>query len=114
MQITRKVTDDIVWVGCNDRRLSRFENLFPIPRGVSYNSYLILDEKTVLMDTVDGSVTQQFLENIAYALGGRSLDYMIVQHMEPDHCANTEELLYRYHQLTNVGSAKALQMIGQV
>ncbi len=113
MQITRKVTDDIVWVGCNDRRLSRFENLFPIPRGVSYNSYLILDEKTVLMDTVDGSVTQQFLENIAYALGGRSLDYLIVQHMEPDHCANIEELLYRYPKLTIVGSAKALQMIGQ-
>ena len=113
MQITRKVTDDIVWVGCNDRRLSRFENLFRIPRGVSYNSYLILDEKTVLMDTVDGSVTQQFLENIAYALGGRNLDYLIVQHMEPDHCANIEELLYRYPKLTIVGSAKALQMIGQ-
>lgn len=113
MQITRKITDDIVWVGCNDRRLARFENLFPIPRGVSYNSYLIMDEKTVLMDTVDGSVTQQFLENIAYTLNGRSLDYLVVQHMEPDHCANIEELLCRYPELTIVASAKALQMIGQ-
>lgn len=113
MQITRKITDDIVWVGCNDRRLARFENLFPIPRGVSYNSYLIMDEKTVLMDTVDGSVTQQFLENIAYTLNGRRLDYLVVQHMEPDHCANIEELLCRYPELTIVASAKALQMIGQ-
>lgn len=113
MQITRKITDDIVWVGCNDRRLARFENLFPIPRGVSYNSYLILDEKTVLMDTVDGSVTQQFLENISYTLQGRSLDYLIIQHMEPDHCANIEELLCRYPELTIVASVKALQMIGQ-
>lgn len=113
MQVTRKITDDIVWVGCNDRRLARFENLFPIPRGVSYNSYLIMDEKTVLMDTVDGSVTQQFLENIAYTLNGRRLDYLVVQHMEPDHCANIEELLCRYPELTIVASAKALQMIGQ-
>ena len=78
MQITRKVTDDVVWAGCNDRRLALFENLFPIPRGVSYNSYVILDEKTVLMDTVDSGMSQQFLENVAYALKGRSLDYLIV------------------------------------
>lgn len=113
MQVVRKITDDIFWVGCNDRRLERFENLFPVPRGVSYNSYLILDEKTVLMDTVDGSVTQQFLENISYVLNGRSLDYLVVQHMEPDHCANIAELLFRYPNLQIVASAKAIQMIGQ-
>ena len=113
MQITRKVTDDIIWVGCNDRRLALFENLFPIPRGVSYNSYLILDEKTVLMDTVDSSASQQFMENVDYALQGRSLDYLIVQHMEPDHCGTVMEIMNRYPEAKVAGSAKALQMIAQ-
>ncbi|OUQ47895.1 FprA family A-type flavoprotein [Lachnoclostridium sp. An118] len=113
MQITRKVTDDITWVGCNDRRLALFENLFPIPRGVSYNSYLIQDEKTVLLDTVDSSASQQFLENVAYALKGRDLDYLIVQHMEPDHCGTIVEVMRTYPQAKVVGSVKALQMIGQ-
>ena len=113
MQITRKVTNDITWVGCNDRRLALFENLFPIPRGVSYNSYLIQDEKTVLMDTVDSSASQQFLENVAYALTGRDLDYLTVQHMEPDHCGTIVEVMRTYPQAKVVGSVKALQMIGQ-
>ncbi|MBE5062411.1 FprA family A-type flavoprotein [Lachnospiraceae bacterium DSM 108991] len=113
MQITRKVTDDVVWAGCNDRRLALFENLFPIPRGVSYNSYVILDEKTVLMDTVDSGMSQQFLENVAYALKGRSLDYLIVQHMEPDHCGTIVDIMRAYPQAKVVGSVKALQMIGQ-
>lgn len=113
MQITRKVTDDIVWVGCNDRRLALFENLFPIPRGVSYNSYLLQDEKTVLVDTVDSSMTQQFMENVEYALQGRTLDYLVVQHMEPDHCGSIVEVMKRYPQAKVVGSVKALQMIGQ-
>lgn len=113
MQITRKVTEDIIWVGCDDRRLALFENLFPIPRGVSYNSYLILDEKTVLMDTVDSSAMQQFLENLEYALGGRTLDYLVVQHMEPDHCGSIAELLYRYPDMKVAASAKAIQMINQ-
>lgn len=113
MQITRKVTNDITWVGCNDRRLALFENLFPIPRGVSYNSYLIQDEKTVLMDTVDSSASQQFLENVAYALKGRDLDYLIVQHMEPDHCGTIVEVMRTYPRAKVVGSVKALQMIGQ-
>ena len=86
MHSTRKVTEDLIYVGGSDRRLSRFENLFPIPRGVSYNSYVLLDEKTVLMDTADDSISRQFLENVTYALGGRALDYLVVQHMEPD-CA---------------------------
>lgn len=113
MQITRKVTEDITWVGCNDRRLALFEDLFPISRGVSYNSYLIQDEKTVLMDTVDSSASQQFLENVAYALKGRSLDYLIVQHMEPDHCGTIVDIMKAYPQAKVVGSVKALQMIGQ-
>lgn len=113
MHITRKVTEDIVWVGCNDRRLNLFENLFPIPRGVSYNSYLILDEKVTLMDTMDASASAQFKENLEYALGGRSIDYLVVQHMEPDHAANVGELLERYPQMKVVGNAKTIQMIGQ-
>ncbi len=81
MHCTRKVTNDIYWVGGNDRRLALFENLFPIPRGVSYNSYVILDEKTAVMDTVDSSITRQFLENVEHVLAGRKLDYLIFNHM---------------------------------
>ena len=88
MHCTRKVTDGIHWVGANDRRLAKFENMFPIPRGVSYNSYVILDEKTALMDTADSSVAERFMENVEAVLDGRKLDYLVVQHMEPDHCAN--------------------------
>ena len=113
MQNTRNVTNDIIWVGCNDRRLTLFENLFPIPRGVSYNSYLIMDEKTALLDTVDASATEQFLENLEYTLAGRQIDYLIVQHMEPDHCANIAELLRRYPEMKVVANAKAVTMIGQ-
>lgn len=113
MYCTRKLTDSITWVGGNDRRLALFENLFPIPRGVSYNSYLIVDEKTALIDTADASITRQFLENIAHTLDGRSLDYLIVNHMEPDHCANIQELLLRYPDLKIVGNTKTISMIGQ-
>ncbi len=113
MQNTRKVTEDIIWVGCNDRRLALFENLFPIQRGVSYNSYLIMDEKVALMDTVDASVTQQFLENVEYALNGRDIDYLVVQHMEPDHCANIVEFMKRYPDMKIVANVKTVQMIGQ-
>ena len=89
MYNVRKVTEDIVWVGASDRRLALFENIFPIPRGVSYNSYVLLDEKTVLLDTVDASVAGQFFENLEHVLDGRKLDYLIVNHMEPDHFAMT-------------------------
>jgi len=113
MQCTRNVTDHIIWVGANDRRLNLFENLFPIPRGVSYNAYLIKDEKNTLMDTVDASASGQFIENVAYALNGESLDYLVVQHMEPDHCANIQRILELYPEAKVVGNAKAMQMIGQ-
>lgn len=113
MHNTRQVTDGIFWVGGSDRRLALFENLFPVPDGVSYNSYLILDEKTALVDTVDSSITRQFLENVASVLDGRPLDYLVVNHMEPDHCANIEELSRLYPQMQIVGNAKTFQMIDQ-
>ena len=106
-----QVTSDMYWVGASDRRLALFENVFPIPKGVSYNSYLVLDEKTVLLDTTDRAVSGQMLENIAYLLNGRALDYLIVNHMEPDHAASMGELVLRYPAMQIVCNAKALAMI---
>ena len=74
MYCTRRVTDDLIWIGADDRQHPLFESVYPIPRGMSYNSYLLLDEKTVLFDTVDRSVQTQFMENLEHALGGRKLD----------------------------------------
>ncbi len=113
MHSTRKVTDDLIYVGGSDRRLSRFENLFPIPKGVSYNSYVLLDEKTVLFDTADESISRQYIENVVHALNGRPLDYMVVQHMEPDHCAMIDDMLRRYPEAKMVCSAKAVDMFAQ-
>ena len=91
MHCTVKMTEDLYWVGASDRRLALFESVYPIPRGVSYNAYVLLDEKTVLLDTVDQSVAGQFFENLAHVLGGRPLDYIVVHHMEPDHAKTLEE-----------------------
>lgn len=113
MVYTRNVSNSVVWVGGSDRRLALFENLFPIPRGVSYNSYMILDEKTALLDTVDSSIALQFIENVRATLGDRPLDYLIVNHMEPDHCATIEMLLPYYPNLKIVGNQKTFQMIQQ-
>ena len=113
MYNVRKVTEDIVWVGASDRRLALFENIFPIPRGVSYNSYVLLDEKTVLLDTVDASVAGQFFENLELVLDGRKLDYLIVNHMEPDHCAMIGDLVRRYPEVQVVGNTKTFGMIKQ-
>lgn len=113
MYCTQFVTPDILFVGASDRRLALFENVFPIPRGVSYNSYLVLDEKTVLLDTVDQAVGGRFLENLTHGLGGRPLDYVVVDHMEPDHCATLAEVLRRYPAAQVVGNAKTISMIGQ-
>ena len=113
MYNVRKVTEDIVWVGASDRRLALFENIFPIPRGVSYNSYELLDEKTVLLDTVDASVAGQFFENLEHVLDGRNLDYLIVNHMEPDHCAMIGDLVRRYPEVQVVGNTKTFGMIKQ-
>lgn len=113
MYNVRKVTEDIVWVGASDRRLALFENIFPIPRGVSYNSYVLLDEKTVLLDTVDASVAGQFFENLEHVLDGRKLDYLIVNHMEPDHCAMIGDLVRRYPEVQVVGNTKTFGMMKQ-
>ena len=109
----RKVTDDITWIGASDRRLALFENIFPIKRGVSYNSYVLLDEQTVLFDTVDASVAGQFFENLEAALEGRTLDYLIVNHMEPDHCAMIGDIVRRYPAVKIVGNTKTFGMMNQ-
>ncbi|MBO4991540.1 MAG: FprA family A-type flavoprotein, partial [Firmicutes bacterium] len=85
MHYVRKVTNDIYWVGANDHRLALFENIHPIPKGTSYNSYLLMDEQTVLMDGIDWASCRQLLENIEFVLQGKPLDVLIVNHMEPDH-----------------------------
>ncbi|TCL56155.1 flavorubredoxin [Hydrogenispora ethanolica] len=113
MHCVQEVTPQIFWVGGNDRRLERFENMFPLPHGVAYNSYLIMDEKTALMDTVDSAISALFLENITHVLNGRQLDYLVINHMEPDHCANIEELVRRYPEVKIVGNKKTFQFIGQ-
>ena len=113
MQNSRKITDDLYYVGASDRKLALFENIYPIPRGTSYNSYLLLDEKTVLLDTADAAVAEQFFENVEGVLAGRKLDYLIVNHMEPDHCALIQNLVLRHPELTVVTTAKAAVMIRQ-
>jgi len=107
MYCVRKITEDLYWVGGNDRRLALFENIHPIPRGVSYNSYLLIDKKTVLFDTVDWSICRQFIENIQAVLKGKSLDYMVINHMEPDHAACIEEIILRFPDVKIVCTQKA-------
>lgn len=113
MQNARKVTEDLYWIGANDRRLTLFENIFPIPRGVSYNSYVMLDEKTVLLDTIDAMVSGRFFENLEAVLQGRELDYLVVNHMEPDHCAMIGDVVARYPKIQIVGNAKTFTMMKQ-
>lgn len=113
MQCTRKLTEMIYWVGGSDRRSTMFENRFPITQGMAYNSYLITDEKTALMDTVDASISQLFMENVEHVLKGRDLDYLIVNHMEPDHCAGIEALLLRYPNMRIVGNSRTIQFLKQ-
>lgn len=113
MFCVRKVTEDLYWVGGNDRRLALFENVHPIPRGVSYNSYLLLDEKTVLFDTVDWSICRQFLENIQAVLNGRPLDYLVINHMEPDHGAAIEEIILRYPDVKIISTEKSFLLMRQ-
>ena len=109
----RKVTDDLTWVGANDRRLAMFEGVYSVPRGVSYNSYLLSDEKTVLFDTVDSTVRERYLENVAAALGGGKLDYLVIQHMEPDHSSVIRDLMIRYPEMRIVCNEKILALIKQ-
>ena len=108
-----QINDDVTYVGASDRKLALFEAVYPLVNGVSYNSYLVNDEKTVLLDTVDRSVSGVFFENIAHVLDGRKLDYVIVNHMEPDHAATLEELVLRYPEVKIVSNAKVVAMIKQ-
>ncbi len=111
MHCVKQITNDMFWVGGSDRRLALFENVYPIPNGVSYNAYVVLDEQTVLLDTVDRSVSERFFENLACALNGRPLDWLICNHMEPDHAATMQELVLRYPDVKIVCNAKTLNMI---
>ena len=113
MQCTKKIFDDLIWVGANDRRLAMFEGVYSVPRGVSYNSYLLLDDTTVLFDTVDKAVGNVFFQNVEHALAGRKLDFVVIQHMEPDHSATLTELLLRYPDAKIVCNEKIAAMIDQ-
>ena len=113
MYNVRNITKDIIWIGASLRRLALFENIFSIPKGVSYNSYIIMDEKTVLLDTVDTAVAGQFFENLEYVLQDRALDYLVVNHMEPDHCAMIGDIVRRYPGIQIVGNAKTFAMMEQ-
>ncbi len=113
MQNIQHIGNDLIYVGASDRRLALFENVYPIPRGVSYNSYVMLDDKNVLFDTCDSSVSGQFFENVKEALEGRMLDYVVVHHMEPDHAATLMDILIPFPEATVVCTAKAAQMIEQ-
>ncbi len=113
MHNERKLIDGLYYVGASDRRLTKFENLLPLERGVSYNSYLFIEEKTCLFDTVDISVTRQFLDNIDFLLKDRKLDYLVISHMEPDHCYNIREVLLRHPETVVVGNAKTFSFLKQ-
>lgn len=113
MYNVRKVTEDLYWVGANDRRLHLFENIHPIPQGVSYNAYVLLDDKTVLFDTVDWACGRQFFDNVSHVLGDRDLDYIVVNHVEPDHAATLGEILLRYPNAKIICTAKAKTFLEQ-
>lgn len=111
MYNTVKIKEDLIYLGASDRRITLFENIYPLENGVSYNSYLVLDEKTVLLDTADSSVSGLFLSNLTHALSGRTLDYVIVNHMEPDHSASLASVLEKYPAAKVVGNKKTLKLI---
>lgn len=113
MYCVQEISPKVFFVGGSDRRLELFENMFPLPNGVAYNSYLITDEKTALLDTVDRSISDLFLENVTHVLGERGLDYLIINHMEPDHCANIEAIVRRYPEVKIIGNKKTFQFIEQ-
>ena len=111
MYCIRKVNDDYTWVGADCRRLALFEGVFGVPDGVSFNSYLLMDDKTVLFDTVDSAVRTTFRENVAHVLNGKAPDYLVVHHMEPDHSSSIKTLRLLYPEMQIVGNAKTLQML---
>ncbi|MBR3661746.1 MAG: FprA family A-type flavoprotein [Alphaproteobacteria bacterium] len=109
----RKVTEDLYWIGSSDRRLALFENVYPIPQGIAYNSYVLTDKKTVLFDTVDSAVAARFFENLRQILNGKPLDYMVINHMEPDHCSQIANIMREYPSVKIVCNTKTKQMIEQ-
>lgn len=106
-----KITDTIKYAGVNDHQVDLFEGQYKVPNGMSYNSYVILDEKVAVMDTVDANFTHEWLDNLEQILDGRKPDYLIVQHMEPDHAANVANFLKVYPDTTVVANVKTFQMI---
>lgn len=113
MDCYTKIDDDLFYVGYSDRRIELFENVYPVPEGISYNSYLLLDEKTALFDAVDSSVSDIFLENIEKVLNGRSLDYLIVNHVEPDHSSSIDAVLRLHPEAEIVCTAGAKKLLAQ-
>ena len=113
MYCVRKVTDDLYWVGANDHRTTLFENIHPIPKGVSYNAYLLLDEESVLFDTVDWSVCRQMMENLEHLLAGRELNWLVVNHLEPDHAASIEQVLIRWPNVKIISTEKGFMLMRQ-
>lgn len=106
-----KITEDIIYAGVNDHQVDLFEGQYRVPNGMAYNSYVILDEKTAVMDTVDANFADEWLANVAKALNGRKPDYLIVQHMEPDHSANIENFVKAYPEATVVANTKTFAMM---
>ena len=113
MYNVKKVNEDLYWIGASDRRLALFENIYPIPRGVSYNSYVILDEKIAVMDTIDTRKTDEWKENLERVLDGRTPDYLVVSHLEPDHAGSIKEFADKYPEAKIVASTKAIAMLPQ-
>lgn len=113
MHDTRKISEKLDWVGANDPRIVYFENMFPLDNGVTYNSYLYTDEKTCLLDTVDADVAEQFVDNVQHVLGDRKLDYLVILHMEPDHCGSIERIVLEYPEVKLVGNKKTFQFLEQ-
>ncbi len=109
----RQVTDDLYWVGADEHRLALFENIHPLYHGVSYNAYVLLDEKTVLFDTADWAVGRQFITNVKAVLNGRPLDYLVINHVEPDHAASIEEILLRWPEVKIITTPKAVTILNQ-
>ena len=109
----RMVTDDLYWVGADEHRLALFENIHPLYHGVSYNAYVLLDEKTVLFDTADWAVGRQFIANVKAVLAGRPLDYLVINHVEPDHAASIEEILLRWPDVRIITTPKAVTLLNQ-
>lgn len=111
--MVKNITDSVIYVGCDDTTLDLFESQYVVPNGISYNSYLIMDEKVCLMDTVDKRASDEWLENVKTALNGHTIDYLVVQHMEPDHAANIQRIAEVYPEMKIVGNAKTFTMYNQ-